>query len=187
MQYIVHWKRLLLFTNGLCPRCKHLKPGHLEALFLLAALKLPVKNSKDCNGEVKLIKKWHLNSFNISVFHYTLLVSNKNIFTHVVTSVDISLQLCLHSSDPSLAILKRGGGINLIAYPGGREGLWKILKRRWRYGSGAGLLKGGGSWHFVYLIFSRFIILHVEITLHLKKNIFFCGLKLSKDKPENIS
>ena len=128
----------------MCPRCKHLKPGHLEALFLLAALKLPVKNSKDCNGEVKLIKKWHLNSFNISVFHYTLLVSNKNIFTHVVTSVDISLQLCLHSSDPSLAILKRGGGINLIAYPGGRDSE-KFSKGGGGMVQGQVFLKGAGA------------------------------------------
>ena len=35
----------------------HLKPEHLETLFLLAVLKLPVKNSNDCDGEIKILKK----------------------------------------------------------------------------------------------------------------------------------
>ena len=34
----------------------------------------------------------------------------------------------------------------------------KNKKKGWKYGAGAGLLKRGGSWHFSYLIFSRFII-----------------------------
>ena len=38
-------------------RRNHLKTEHLETLFLLAALKLPVKNSKDFDDEIKLLEK----------------------------------------------------------------------------------------------------------------------------------
>ena len=39
------------FSHMVCaPRCNHLKTEHLETLFLLAALKLPVENLKDCDG-----------------------------------------------------------------------------------------------------------------------------------------
>ena len=34
-----------------------LKPEHLETLFLLVVLKLPVKNLKDYNEEIKLFEK----------------------------------------------------------------------------------------------------------------------------------
>ena len=44
----------------------------------------------------------------------------------------------------------------LIASPRGR-GIWKILKRGWKYGAVAGLPKRG-YWHFFFLIFSGFII-----------------------------
>ena len=90
-------ERGYFFLRMVFAQVQSFKTRSLGGSFLLAVLKLPVKKSKDCDVEVKLIKKWHLNSFNISVFHYTLLVSNKNIFTHVVTFVDISLQLCHHA------------------------------------------------------------------------------------------
>ena len=34
----------------------------------------------------------------------------------------------------------------------------KKLKRGWKYGAGQVFLKGGGGWHFSYLILSRFIL-----------------------------
>ena len=37
-------------------RRNHLKPKHLEILSLLTALKLPVKNSKNYDGETKLLE-----------------------------------------------------------------------------------------------------------------------------------
>ena len=47
--------------------------------------------------------------------------------------------------------------------------VWKIRKRRWKYGAGAGPLKTGGSWHFFYLIFARFIIFTFRIYFTLCK------------------
>ena len=62
-------------------------------------------------------------------------------------------------------------------------GIWKIKKRGWKYGEGAGLLKKEqGGWNFSYLAFSRFIIftfrnyfrypLDTKIVMHLEKKIF---------------
>ena len=79
----------------------------------------------------------------------------------------------------------------------------KIKKRGWKYDPGAGLLKGGGTstWHFFYLIFSRFIIFTFrnyflcKIVLCIGRNITFfchhnfmkkCHYNLSKNEPENI-
>ena len=39
------------------PRRNHLKPEYLETLFLLAALKLPVKHSKEYKEEIKLLEE----------------------------------------------------------------------------------------------------------------------------------
>ena len=106
----------------------------------------------------------------------------------------------LHNLD--LPPLFKGRQLILITSPPlGGEGLWKILKRGWKYGAGAGLLKRGG-WNFSYLIFSRFIIFTFrnyftlcKIVLCIwRKIIFFCHhnfmnkgySKLSKNEPENI-
>ena len=89
-----------------------------------------------------------------------------------------------------------------------REGggqIWEFLKRGWKYGAGAGLLKKAGEgrgWHFSYLCFSRFIIFTFRnyFTLYKiglciwRKIIFFCyhnfmkkgHSKLSTNEPENI-
>ena len=96
-------------------------------------------------------------------------------------------------------ILHMGGSNFWLPPPEG--GIWKILKRGWKYGAGAGLLKRG-CLHFSYLIFSRFIIFifrnyftFCKIVLCIwRKIIFFCNhnfmkkghSKLSKNEPENI-
>ena len=54
-------KRLILFTNGLCPKVH--KTKHFESLYLLPAFKLLVKNSKEYDGKIKLLEKWHFNSW----------------------------------------------------------------------------------------------------------------------------
>ena len=47
----------------------------------------------------------------------------------------------------------------MITSPGEGGESEKLKNRGWKYGAGAGLLKkGGGGWHFSYLVFSRFII-----------------------------
>ena len=51
LQYNVCWKRELLIINGLGPKVQPLKPEHLDALLLL-----PIENSKDCDGEIKLLE-----------------------------------------------------------------------------------------------------------------------------------
>ena len=46
------------FLQMVCaPRRNHLKAEHLETLFLLAALKLPVKDSKDYKQEIEILEK----------------------------------------------------------------------------------------------------------------------------------
>ena len=53
--------------------------------------------------------------------------------------------------------LRRGGGGSKFWLPGGGRGGSEKLKKGWKNGARAGLLKRGG-WHFSYLIFWRFII-----------------------------
>ena len=56
---------------------------------------------------------------------------------------------------PAPSFLKEGGSKSwLLPVEGGNL---KNLKRTWKYGAEASLLKRG-SWHFSYLIFSKFII-----------------------------
>ena len=74
-------------------------------------------------------------------------------------------------------IFKGGREEILITSHGG--GNLKNQKRGWEYGAGAGLLKrGGGGWHFSYAIFSKFIILHLEITLPFAKLCYAFEKKL---------
>ena len=62
-----------------------------------------------------------------------------------------------HSFDLPPPFLKEREEVNFNYLPW--EGrLWKIFKRGWKYGAGAGLLKRRGGWHFSHLFFSRFII-----------------------------
>ena len=56
----------------------------------------------------------------------------------------------------------------------------KFLKGGWSMVQGQVFWKGGGGWHFLYLIFSRFIIFTCrnyslqKCVMYLKKNVFFC-------------
>ena len=73
----------------------------------------------------------------------------------------------------------------MITSPRGEE-IWKIRKREWNYGAGAGLLKRmkgvEGGCHFSYLIFSKLIIFTFRNYVTLcklllciwRKIIFFC-------------
>ena len=61
----------------------------------------------------------------------------------------------LHNLD--VPPLFKGEQLILITSPGARVVDSEKLKKGWKYGAGTGLFKGGG-W-FIYLIFSRFIIL----------------------------
>ena len=61
LQYIVCWKRLFLFTNGLCPKAQPFKTWTLGDSILTGSFLLPVK--KDNDGEIKLFEKWRLNSW----------------------------------------------------------------------------------------------------------------------------
>ena len=100
---------------------------------------------------------------------------------------------------PPLLFLKEG--VNFHSIPSRGEGSQK-LKRGWKYGAGAGLLKGGWGWHFSYLVFPRFIIFTFRNYFTLckilsyiwGKIIFFCHhnfrkkghSKVSRNEPENI-
>ena len=79
-------------------------------------------------------------------------------------------------------------------------GIWKIKKRGWKYGAGAGLLKEDAG-TFPSWIFQGLSFLHLEITLPFAKLCYafeekkiFCHhnfmkkghSKLSKNEPENI-
>ena len=76
----------------------------------------------------------------------------------------------VHSSEPPPpSPLKGGGGVNFKYHPR-RGGLWKILKREWKYSAGAGLLKRGrGAGTFRFLFFQGLSFLHLEITLSFAK------------------
>ena len=108
-----------------------------------------------------------------------------------------------HSLDP--APFFKGREVNFKYLPW-RGGNLKNQKKWWKYGAGAGLFKrmgGMGSWHFSYLIFSRFIIFTFRYYFTLgkivlcvcRKIIFFCHYnfikkghsKLSKNERENIA
>ena len=100
---------------------------------------------------------------------------------------------------PPLLFLKEG--VNFDSIPSRGEGSQK-LKRGWKYGAGAGLLKGGWGWHFSYWVFPRFIIFTFRNYFTLckilsyiwGKIIFFCHhnfrkkghSKVSRNEPENI-
>ena len=143
-------------------------------LGLCTLLQLWLISSKDCN--LKKSNNEYLLSYWIQRWH-------------IVNSY--------HSSDPPLF---KGGEVN-FKYLCRRGGIWKIKKREWKYGAGASLLKRG-SWHFSYLIFSRFIIFAIrnyftlcKIVLYIwRRMIFFCHhnfmkkghSKLSKNEPEDI-
>ena len=88
-----------------------------------------------------------------------------------------------HSSDPPLPFFKT----NLHYLP------WKIKKKGWKYGAGAGLLKREG-WHFSYLIFSRFAIFafrnyftRCKIVLCIWRNILFCHHNFMKKGHSKLS
>ena len=65
------------------------------------------------------------------------------------------------TSPPPPVFLKGGSKFWLPPLDGG---IWKIKKRGWKYGVGAGLLKRG-AWHFSYLSFWRFVIFTIPFTL----------------------
>ena len=106
-------------------------------------------------------------------------------------------------------LLFESGGSKFCWLPPPEGRIWKIRKRRWKYGAGAGFLKSvwvcmcvwrgeGRRWHVSYVIFSRFIIYTHRDYITLcktvlwiwRKTIFFCHhnfmKKLSKNEPENI-
>ena len=107
----------------------------------------------------------------------------------------------LRSLDPPPPPFFKGGKANSDYRPR-KGGNLRILKRGWKYGAGAGLLKRGDR-RFSYLIFSRFIIFTYgnyftlcKIVLCIwRKIIFFCHhnfmrkghSKLSKNEPEDVS
>ena len=113
--------------------------------------------------------------------------------------------LGLHSSDSP--IFKggeggRGGGGKFWLLPPEGGGSEKLQKGGSKYGAGAPYFLKGGSWHFPYLIFTRFIIFTFRNYFTLcrfvlciwRKIIFFCHhnfmkkdhSRLSKTEPENI-
>ena len=49
-----------------------------------------------------------------------------------------------------------------------RRGIWKIKKRGWKYGAGAGLLKRGRRATFLISFFQALSFLYLEITFYLK-------------------
>ena len=121
----------------------------------------------------------------------------------------LHITFTIHSWDaplpPPAPPLFKGAEINFDyppPHPPGREGIWKIKNRGWKYGAGAGLLKRRG-WHFSNLNFSRFIIFTFRNYLSLDKIVFLSRekffifvchhgfmkkgySKLSKNEPENI-
>ena len=86
----------------------------------------------------------------------------------------------VHSSDPSV-LFQRGARVNFISSTTGWWRDWKI-KKGWKYGVGAGLLKSG---HFSYFIFSRFIIFTFRNYFTLCKIVLYTFAKLSYAFEEN--
>ena len=109
-----------------------------------------------------------------------------------------------------------GEGRSKFWFPPTEGGIWKIKKRAWKYGAGAGLYKGGrstvqgqvfikgggGADTFPISLFQGLSFLHLESTLPFakpcyafeNKKFFFCHhnfmkkghSKLSKNEPEDI-
>ena len=91
-----------------------------------------------------------------------------------IINTDTGPSLLTHSSDLPPALKSK------FWLPPPEGGIWKIKKRGWKYGAGAGPLKRGEADTFPIYFFQGLSFLHLEITLLFAKfcyvfeeNLFF--------------